>query len=133
MAKKRKRHYALRQIKMPVSSRLEGDRKILFCIDCDVQLVPDWKTSVHAHLSTVKGVPPPSNCKVLFLKRGPKFKYETKESEVGQRGAEEGEGKENQREGVGEEEGGDRSPRQTQYEEESRKGAKRLSKKQSRV
>ena len=67
------------KLKMPVDSRLEGDIKILFCIVCEVQLVPDWKTSVHAHLSTVKGVPPPSNCKVLFLKRGPKFKYKTKE------------------------------------------------------
>ena len=45
--------------------------------------------------------------------------------EGGQRGAEEGEGKENQREGVGEEEGGERSPRQTQLEEESRKGCQK--------
>ena len=78
MAKKRKRDYCFRKRKLPEGGRLEGDRKIPFCIDCEVRLVPDWKTSVNTHLRIVKGVPP-SDCKVLFPKRGPKFNYKTKE------------------------------------------------------
>ena len=81
MAKKRKRDYDFRIRKTEVGSGLYEDRKIPFCIRCKAQLIPDWKTSSNIHLCTVPDVPPPSYCKVLFPKRGPKFKYKS-ENEV---------------------------------------------------
>ena len=80
MAKSRKRNYGFRLRKTEIGGWLYEDRKIPVCIDCDAQLIPDWKTSANVHLCPVPDVPPPSDCKVLlFPKRGPNFKYKTTE------------------------------------------------------